>query len=84
VEVAEEPLTLDMVVPILLVEALAEQVAVAVDQMMVLCSEMVELDLVMDGLQELTPVVIQKLMVVDMVDLLPVVVAAVVDPQDRT
>tara|TARA_Y100000361_G_scaffold153844_1_gene176896 strand:+ start:992 stop:1243 length:252 start_codon:yes stop_codon:yes gene_type:complete len=83
VEVAEESLTLDMVVMVL-VEALVEQVAVAVDQMMVPALELVELDLVMGGLEELTPVVIQKLTVVDMVDLLPAVAAVVVEQKDRT
>tara|TARA_Y100000004_G_scaffold154226_1_gene178305 strand:+ start:270 stop:521 length:252 start_codon:yes stop_codon:yes gene_type:complete len=83
VEVAEESLTLDIIVMVL-VEALVEQVAVAVDQMMVPALELVELDLVMGGLEELTPVVIQNLTVVDMVDLLPAVAVAAVEQKDRT
>ncbi len=82
-EVAEESLTLDIIVMVL-VEALVEQVAVAVDQMMVPALELVELDLVMGGLEELTPVVIQNLTVVDMVDLLPAVAVAAVEQKDRT
>jgi|TARA_B100000035_G_scaffold166305_1_gene141915 hypothetical protein len=82
VEVVEESLTLDIVIVIL--QALVEQVAVAVDQMMVPCLELVELDLVKDGLQDLTPVDNRNLTVVDMVDLLPAVAVVVVEPQDRT
>ena len=63
-----------------LVEAPVEQVVVAVDQMMVPALELVELDLVKDGLQDcFSPVVIQNLTVVDMVDLLPAVAVAAVD-----
>ena len=58
-------------------------VEVVVDQMKDLEVDQVESDLVMDGLEELTPVEVQNQTVVDTEDLLPAVAVAVVEPQDQ-
>tara|TARA_A100001201_G_scaffold70864_1_gene65076 strand:- start:74 stop:328 length:255 start_codon:yes stop_codon:yes gene_type:complete len=82
VEVVEGPLTLVVVLNQVLRVDPVVMVEVVVDQMKDLEVDQVESDLVMDGLEELTPVEVQNQTVVDMVDLLPVVEAVAVDPQD--
>tara|TARA_R100000081_G_scaffold68846_1_gene36081 strand:+ start:655 stop:1032 length:378 start_codon:yes stop_codon:yes gene_type:complete len=83
VEVVEGPLTLVVVLNQVLRVDPVVMVEVVVDQMKDLEVDQVESDLVMDGLEELTPVEVQNQTVVDMVDLLPVVEAVVVEPQDQ-
>ena len=82
-EVVEGPLTLVVVLNQVLRVDPVVMVEVVVDQMKDLEVDQVESDLVMDGLEELTPVEVQNLTVVDTEDLLPAVAVAVVDPQDQ-